>query len=630
MNIKKIVSSILVLSVCAGYSVYGEEQDDISVFIDGYQLAFDVPPQIVNDRTVVPMRAIFESLGATVDWNADTRTVYSVKGSDTISLRVDDPAMVVNNSTIALDTAPCIIDDRTLVPVRAISEAFGMNVSWDGEIRSVLINSNSLLADGAGQSGPIWTKTKNDTTVTANTYIKRQSGAVINEKRKNMYSTDYIEVPGGSSLKLTLQNVTAAINRGLAYYDENRSYISGFAFKAVKESTTYSLKVPGNARYMRFTFFGDFNLVLEKLAEPEIINDPAVPADPAPNTNTSTKAGSDGLSFVLPNKLYGVAGHPINIYLDNILKNGNYDQMYRMWISGDSGCIVDGEYEYTPKEALTRTPTIYCYKSGESLTLSKALPYKVYQPYNGAAVTKKILMLGDSTTQNAAACRSTLTKLFSENTTAKIEFVGTKQDDNKYAHEGRGGWTAKEYNTAASHGSNTNPFYNASLSTDSKFDFAYYITNHPSNVPDIVTVNLGINDVTAKTEVSDIISYIDSIVSSIKSYDSSITVIVATPNLPSSLSGEWTSLNLRKTKLQELISAVMSKYQGREGEKIYMAPLYIGINTKWDMPYTEKKVNSRSDKTVYAAADGTHPAKAGYEKMGDQYYNLINAILCGE
>lgn len=59
---------------------------DIKVKIDGQQIAFDVPPQLINDRTMVPLRAIFEALGATVDWNDDTQTVTSTKGGTTISL----------------------------------------------------------------------------------------------------------------------------------------------------------------------------------------------------------------------------------------------------------------------------------------------------------------------------------------------------------------------------------------------------------------------------------------------------------------------------------------------------------------------------------------------------------------
>lgn len=118
----------------------------ISVKLNGSALSFDVAPQIINDRTMVPMRKIFESMGATVDWNGDTRTITSVKGDTTISMTIDNPEMTVNGSAVTLDSAPTIIDDRTLVPVRAIAEAFGSKVDWDGTTKTVTITDDSANA----------------------------------------------------------------------------------------------------------------------------------------------------------------------------------------------------------------------------------------------------------------------------------------------------------------------------------------------------------------------------------------------------------------------------------------------------------------------------------------------------
>ncbi|MDO5397362.1 MAG: stalk domain-containing protein [bacterium] len=120
----------------------------ISVKLNGTALSFDVAPQIINDRTMVPMRKIFESLGATVEWDQDTKTVTSTKGDKTITMTIDNPEMKVNDSSVTLDSAPTIVDDRTLVPVRAIAEAFGSTVDWDGDTKTVTI------ADGSASSDP--------------------------------------------------------------------------------------------------------------------------------------------------------------------------------------------------------------------------------------------------------------------------------------------------------------------------------------------------------------------------------------------------------------------------------------------------------------------------------------------
>ena len=135
-----ILSLIIALSSITAFA-----KDNITVKLDGTEIAFDVPPQIINGRTMVPMRAIFESLGATVNWEESTKIVTSVKGTTTISLAIDTPSIIVNGNTNPLDAPPCIIDGRTLVPVRAISEAFNLNVEWDEANKVVNIESKSNI-----------------------------------------------------------------------------------------------------------------------------------------------------------------------------------------------------------------------------------------------------------------------------------------------------------------------------------------------------------------------------------------------------------------------------------------------------------------------------------------------------
>ncbi len=139
--IKKMLP--LILLVCLLVSTINPvmANDNITVNLNGQQIVFDVQPQIINDRTMVPLRAIFEALGATVEWNSDMQTVTSSKENTTISLMINDSTMYVNGTAITLDSPACIIDDRTLVPVRAISEAFGANVTWDGSTRTVDIKT---------------------------------------------------------------------------------------------------------------------------------------------------------------------------------------------------------------------------------------------------------------------------------------------------------------------------------------------------------------------------------------------------------------------------------------------------------------------------------------------------------
>lgn len=121
---------------------------DIDVVVNGEKLVLDVAPVIVNDRTMVPMRAIFEALDAKVNWIQSGRIIIATKDELMITMQIDNPNMVIErtNSTdkevIALDVAPFIMNSRTLVPARAVSEALKAKVDWEHETRTVIIVKN--------------------------------------------------------------------------------------------------------------------------------------------------------------------------------------------------------------------------------------------------------------------------------------------------------------------------------------------------------------------------------------------------------------------------------------------------------------------------------------------------------
>lgn len=141
---KKLVSMLSVIAMTLSMVVMpAMAKDNITVELDGKAIEFDVQPQIINDRTMVPVRAIFEALGATVDWDQATQTVISTKGDTVIRLTIDNPVMKVNDKDVTIDAPACIVDERTLVPVRAISEAFNLSVDWDGATKTVIIKSST-------------------------------------------------------------------------------------------------------------------------------------------------------------------------------------------------------------------------------------------------------------------------------------------------------------------------------------------------------------------------------------------------------------------------------------------------------------------------------------------------------
>ncbi|MBQ7718393.1 MAG: hypothetical protein IJT38_03760 [Clostridia bacterium] len=115
-------------------------KDEISVYVNDKKLSFDSAPVIVQGRTLVPLRAIFEELGADVSWEDETKTAYAEKDGITLSITIGGSVMTVGGKEIALDVPPQLVKDRTLVPLRAVSEAFGNTVDWIDETKTVIIH----------------------------------------------------------------------------------------------------------------------------------------------------------------------------------------------------------------------------------------------------------------------------------------------------------------------------------------------------------------------------------------------------------------------------------------------------------------------------------------------------------
>ncbi len=114
-------------------------EGEISVKVNGENLTCDTAPYIKNDRTMVPMRAIFEALGASVTWDDATKTATGVKDGVEVKIAIGENVLYKNGKEIALDAVAEITNSRTMVPVRAISEAFNGVVNWADETKTVEI-----------------------------------------------------------------------------------------------------------------------------------------------------------------------------------------------------------------------------------------------------------------------------------------------------------------------------------------------------------------------------------------------------------------------------------------------------------------------------------------------------------
>ncbi|MBI3975466.1 MAG: copper amine oxidase N-terminal domain-containing protein, partial [Armatimonadetes bacterium] len=118
-------------------------QGPISVILDGSPLLLDVPPVQIEGRILVPLRGVFERLGAKVTYDAETQTVTATRDATTIILRLGSREARVGDRIVTLDVPPLALRGRTFVPLRFISEAMGARVDWDERTRTVLIYSTA-------------------------------------------------------------------------------------------------------------------------------------------------------------------------------------------------------------------------------------------------------------------------------------------------------------------------------------------------------------------------------------------------------------------------------------------------------------------------------------------------------
>jgi len=140
MKWKKTGAIILTAAIALGATpVQANGLAAPAVFVDGTKLTLPVAPRIVDGTTLVPMRAIFEAQGAEVTWDDAAQTVTAAKEDVTFTYKIGDTKAYINGQTIDLPAAGRIVEGSTLVPLRLISEALGSIVVWDEPARTIRI-----------------------------------------------------------------------------------------------------------------------------------------------------------------------------------------------------------------------------------------------------------------------------------------------------------------------------------------------------------------------------------------------------------------------------------------------------------------------------------------------------------
>lgn len=158
---KQILSLLLAVVLCvvcviSAVVIAASNTDDLSITlqidnpimtVNGQEKEIDpgmgTTPIIINDRTLLPVRAVVEEMGGNVEWNGDIQEVTLTYNEDTIRLVIDDTTAYLNDTAYTLDTAPTIINDRTMLPIRFIAESFNFDVDWNEGEQIVTISKKA-------------------------------------------------------------------------------------------------------------------------------------------------------------------------------------------------------------------------------------------------------------------------------------------------------------------------------------------------------------------------------------------------------------------------------------------------------------------------------------------------------
>ncbi|NDL66608.1 beta-propeller domain-containing protein [Anaerotalea alkaliphila] len=140
-----LVLSSLGAAVVPGSRV--EAAGALAIYLDGALLPQEVAPVLHKDRTLVGLRGVFEHLGATVDWNRETRQVIVRMGDRELLLEPGNPDFLVDGELRRMDTEPLLVQDRTMVPIRFIAENLGYEVSWNAGDKSIHLQKGQAPQD---------------------------------------------------------------------------------------------------------------------------------------------------------------------------------------------------------------------------------------------------------------------------------------------------------------------------------------------------------------------------------------------------------------------------------------------------------------------------------------------------
>jgi lysophospholipase L1-like esterase len=453
-------------------------------------------------------------------------------------------------------------------------------------------------------------------------YINSTNGNISADA--NFYYSEYIPVTPGT-------NYVKKSTYSFAFYDINKVFISGGG------QTTQLGTAPANAAYVRISTYyiaqgsvpgidgeqlevGTISTAYETWKF--TIDDFAIPSEEKP------------IYINLPPKIYGLVGQELNIYFDNIISDK--DTKFEFDVICSIGGHYDNYFRVTPTTSGTFPITVVAYKNNKEVARASAnIIVKSISVGNG--VNKKVLIIGDSTIDNTFLVPHLYNNFSSD--VMKITPLGIRGTA-PYKHEGRAGWGVDLY-------FGDNPSYTSPFMLNGVFDFSQYITTNGLQTPDYVFINLGINDVFGVTEgatldskISTIMSRYQTMINSIKTQNPNVKVCICC-TIPPNYSqdsfgvcyGSGTTRKDYKRTNFIFVQNLIQTFQNREAENIYLVPIHLNLDTRYNFGLTTAQVNNRNTKTIDFPGNngeeqnpGVHPAESGYWQIADSYWYFLKSF----
>ena len=328
--------------------------------------------------------------------------------------------------------------------------------------------------------------------------------------------------------------------------------------------------------------------------------------------------------IALPPIIYAVKNRETNVYFDNTIIDdaSNYDfnadcdygqQQQERWTAAPTGL-----------SASTLTISLFDNKSALPLTTATTSVH-VADVEAGSGLSKKMLVIGDSTTAAGDITAELLTLFGAHN--INMQLLGTKGSGSNQ-HEGISGWTIAKFYADA-----TSPFV-----YQSAFNFAHYMSANSYSGVDYVVINLGINDVFQVTDnglplvIATCLAQLDAMIVNILAYSASIKIglcLTIPPCLTQDGFGNFYQTGFTRWQQKKnsvlFVRALISHFQNVSN--VYLVPINANIDTANNFPTTLASVNSRNSNSITRITNGVHPANSGYCQIADSIYAWLKNMF---